>query len=548
MDLLGPLVDHSVDRAAESRNGSLSLGFQFRWDQDPYRVDPELVLELMDLYFRHINNNAYALFPQGPFMEWLKSDGKKSQADLALVFSMLATASRFHAGLSKSVARDFAAISRDAVGRLHGDFSLQLAQCRLIVTLYYFAVGNHSEAWDYCGSAFRVAIALKLNLEVDVASVSDDDIPFGLTHHGYLECRRRTFWSCYLMDVCQLLTMNVPRSLLTQMEQKFSGFCSGHIATFNDRDIFLRMPMDDADYSNQDGVDVPYFMANKMVPDSVETRAKLGPRAHLIQVASIWNEVLAYLYRSVHEDKGTYPQEYERFNSKARQWLEAWHDNLPLNLRYAIHDGDNLDASTQGRYGPVFVAMHALFHTTIMKLNRHARSKYLRHTYVAGLVKHADNHAAFFLRMMHDLVKQRERTPDMTRGSDLPIAGYAILTACDMISGKGRVSEISSLLDMMEGGHLVLRELAKYWSSAKDQLNRVEKRVRDLSDLVTGPPTAPGTKPAGVIVQDKDRFSMNASMESGFSKDDDLIHALTLQEYLSAKEGVERANVPDNRS
>src|SRR5437868_2876905 len=62
--------------------------------------------------------------------------------------------------------------------------------------------------------------ASTLNLEIEKTNDTFLQMfPYGLNRHGYAECRRRTFWSCYIMD-------------------RFSGFCSGHLTVIQPEDVF----------------------------------------------------------------------------------------------------------------------------------------------------------------------------------------------------------------------------------------------------------------------------------------------------------------------
>jgi len=93
-------------------------------------------------------------------------------------------------------------IAEYAVEKNHGKFSLQLVQSRTLLALCYFTHGDFSKAWDYCGEAARAGLGLGLNREEAITNVEDDQAhEYGLNNLGLVECRRRTFWSVYLIDV-----------------------------------------------------------------------------------------------------------------------------------------------------------------------------------------------------------------------------------------------------------------------------------------------------------------------------------------------------------
>ena len=177
-----------------------------KWRHDPYHSQPQLVMHYLDLYFTHINSVTYQMFPHEPFLQWVQHIKTKSSDELMVLYSMLAMGSKFSSlDASKSEGSLFARVARYAVEKNHGQFSLQLAQSRLILALYHFSLGDAAKAWDYCGSAVRVAAGLKMNLEQAIVKIADDaPLDFGLNRHALEECYRRTYWSAFLMDVGSL--------------------------------------------------------------------------------------------------------------------------------------------------------------------------------------------------------------------------------------------------------------------------------------------------------------------------------------------------------
>ena len=175
----------------------------FNWENDPYKVDPEVAMHYIETYFIHINAATYRIFPRKLFIKWVKSETAKSPSDLMILYTMLAMGTVFSSRTErKHEGSLFSKIARYAVEKNHGQYSLQLVQSRLLLAFYHFSLGEPHKAWDYGGMGFRVASGLKLNLEEGVTDISDDDLmDYGLNRHALAECRRRTFWSAYMMDV-----------------------------------------------------------------------------------------------------------------------------------------------------------------------------------------------------------------------------------------------------------------------------------------------------------------------------------------------------------
>ena len=174
---------------------------------DPFRGCNAIASDFMDLYFQHVNSAIYRMFPSAQFLEWAR-DVKvaKSPDELMVIHSMLALGSLFSTDSHhKAEGKKFSHLAVLANEKGHGLFSIQSAQARLLLSLYHFANGESSRAWDFCGSACRVVAALKLNIEDEVLDLCKDDQPeYGLRGHELAECYRRTYWSAFLMDASLL--------------------------------------------------------------------------------------------------------------------------------------------------------------------------------------------------------------------------------------------------------------------------------------------------------------------------------------------------------
>ena len=169
----------------------------------PYKVNPATTQHYLDLYFAHVNLTIYCMLPREVFWHWLKESSNKTAADAMVIYAMLAVGSQF----SKREAREFegsmfAEISTAGVQLNLGKFSLQLVQARLLLSLYHFSTGDSLLCWDYCGSAIRAALGMRLNLEDGIADMLKGNITvYDLNRPAFAECCRRTFWSAYLMEV-----------------------------------------------------------------------------------------------------------------------------------------------------------------------------------------------------------------------------------------------------------------------------------------------------------------------------------------------------------
>lgn len=176
------------------------------WNTDPYGVDPETTWHYMESYFSNVNDSLYHMFPRGRFSLWLQSSQIKSLEDKMLLYSMLTLGTVFSDRPDRLIAmRRFSRTARYAVERSQHSLSLQLAQSRIILGLWYYAVGALVQSWDSIGAAVRIVCGLRYNLESGGVIVDRSHIcEYGLHPQALMECRRRTFWVAYLMDVSNL--------------------------------------------------------------------------------------------------------------------------------------------------------------------------------------------------------------------------------------------------------------------------------------------------------------------------------------------------------
>jgi len=101
-----------------------------------------------------------------------------------------------------SFAKICAERASQAVSMIDGKFSLAIVQARLLVAGYNHLVGRDSTGWDLSGSALRIISAMRLNTEEGCGEDLDEFNRryFSFSPEQLKECRRRTFWTAFLVD------------------------------------------------------------------------------------------------------------------------------------------------------------------------------------------------------------------------------------------------------------------------------------------------------------------------------------------------------------
>lgn len=467
----------------ETSAGLYQDHFALQWEQDPSDLDPRTTHNILELYFAHAGRATYGMFPRKAFMTWAQSGIRKSQDDRMLLYSVLAMGSLFSPdGEKRSLGKRFAAVATYAAEKRFGKFSLQLCQSRLLLALYHFAQGKSQEAWDFCGSGLRALSALKLNTEEGVKELVDG-VPtpeYGLDRPTFEECCRRTFWSGFLMDVSLDVTRLTATIDLIQ-QQRYNGFFGGTLFVVSIEDAFVKLPCLEAAYESGMPCDTPLFdyeLLNRFAPKT----PVLGHMAYLCLISALWGDVLTFTGRAVRRPDTGYEQHYEPFYTKTYERLEGWHAMLPPNLRYSTQ---NLERSiAEGTVG-TFMSLHALYHATIIRLNRQIRISAMPADKISRNIEHAFKNASNFLSMMHSLaLTNRQRRNDTSEYFfSTPFPGYALMLSIDVLSAAGISTTLPELIDTVGTTMSCIDELATFWASARAQQKAVSNRLRQLTDI-----------------------------------------------------------------
>nr|CAD11360.1 conserved hypothetical protein [Neurospora crassa] len=409
------------------------------WQTDPYVSDPESVISTIASFFVCIDATTFRFLPEKAFKIWVQNlahHKNKSPEDLMLVYSILALGSLLSiAGSSRldhktEKTNHYAQVARYATE--HATMSIQLVQARILLSLYYMAVSKPIDANEMSSSAMSAAAYLQLNLELDQSpDVGRNSFPYGLTRAGFSECRRRTFWSCFLLE-------------------RLNGLFPTRMAVINTADIFLRLPMDIRSFEEQEDVSVPVSTFENInssglpEPDqehrdmqTVDKGTKAGMMGYLIQVVALWGQVMALIYRVAHS--GSHLSEGEvdvmaGFHQRLLSRLESW--------RTANHIEASGNASPDGTSMPPPFTSFAVLEALDV-LSAEGRIQHLPELIdslaiarsvleILGMVwEDARAHKTILDHRLDRLVALREKTEGLHDALAVPLAGR----------GRGNMSE-----------------------------------------------------------------------------------------------------------
>ncbi|KAK3955378.1 hypothetical protein QBC32DRAFT_311165 [Pseudoneurospora amorphoporcata] len=479
------------------------------WQIDPYVSDPESVISTITSFFVSTDATTFRFLPEKAFKTWVQNNAhheNKSPEDLMLVYSILALGSLLStAGSSgldprKEQTHHYAQVARYATK--HATISLQLVQARILLSLYYMAVLRPIDANEMSSSAISAAAYLQLNLELDQSpDVGLKSFPYGLTRAGFAECRRRTFWSCFLLE-------------------RLNGLFPTRMAVTNPADIFLRLPMDIGSFEEQEDVSVPVSAFQNFNYSSFpephqkhsETQivgkgTKVGMMGCLIQVVALWGEVMALIYRIAHCGNRLSEDEVDamaKFHQRILSRLESWRTSLSPSFLFSAATLDNMQRENKGS----LILMHLIYHLAMVKAHRHIHPRFstssLQRSEHACIARtNAHQLLGLVCTVANHIRATGNAGPDGT-SMPPPFTSFAILEALDVLSAEGHIQDLPGLVDGLAIARSVLEILGMVWEDARahktildhrlDRLVALRERTEGLDDALAVPPVGRGRR------------------------------------------------------
>lgn len=259
-------------------------------------------------------------------------------------------------------------------------------------------------------------------------------------------------------------------------------------------DIYLRLPCEETVYEAQEYAETP-FLNNGVVDRKLcqsTGKIKIGSMAFSVQISSIWSDVLSRISRSSHQSQDTYQADLENLYMASNQRLSSWMQSLPPHLLYS--QSNLASCVSDGNVG-VFVSLHAVYHTAIMKLNRNNRYSLLPASTFARYIITALEHARQLLQMIQTIESITNKpqaccttAPNQQNSNEYafstPFVGYAILAAVDIISAGGALASCPDTILMIQSTLTVFERLNRFWASARVQSKAVKMRLDQLTQYL----------------------------------------------------------------
>lgn len=207
-----------------------------------------------------------------------------------------------------------------------------------MLTGHSWGAGEGRRAWVYLGMAVRMAQVLGLFEEPVNVTTRDEFIR--------AEERRRTAWTCFLMD--SLLSGGKGRDrMLSAEKMRLQLPCETEIFYFGEPVVCQRI----------DGSlpEVP-----RLAP-----LGSLGIVAHCMRVADIWGAVAKWACTP--HDESRPPWQPNSDSQYLLSRLNIWKESLPQRLRYDLFSFRAHSVSNQGQ---AFCYMHCIYYMSVIFLHR----------------------------------------------------------------------------------------------------------------------------------------------------------------------------------
>jgi hypothetical protein len=232
--------------------------------------------------------------------------------------------------------------------------SIDGIQALLMLGLYEWGQTRGLSAWVYVGIAMRLAQSMGLAYEDDSdnhtfkPSVSRKTISNVRENAIEKEVRRRTLWSCFVMD--RMLSAGKYRpTMISSQKLKVQLPCS------DDQFLFVR--------------DVPtgFLDDSPWPPLADETVNDDGVLSRYIRLVEIFGRFSEYSYAGGRRTEDLPPWDSSTRFFQLRQELDNFHSALPSNLTFTEA---NLSAHIEKRNATTYASMHTLYSLCLIMLHR----------------------------------------------------------------------------------------------------------------------------------------------------------------------------------
>ncbi|KAH7047394.1 zinc finger transcription factor 1 [Macrophomina phaseolina] len=464
-----------------------------RGSQQPKSVDPENSLlaegleslppkeiqeHLAEVYFDYCYGQSYPLLHKPSFMRRLAA----GQVPPVLVLAVCAISARFstHPQIRTEPAflrgEVWASRAREIALKRYDTPNITILITYLLLGLHEFGTCQGGRSWMFGGMAQRMAYALQLHRDLDhdpLGKENGDRAELSFTDR---EIRRRTMWSCFLMD--RFNSSGTDRPL----------FVSGQFIKVQlpIREHYFQMEIPGPTEDLEGNVQNPVSDDAGQLADAKEN---MGVVAYLVRAVAIWGRLIMFNNLGGKEQERVpiwSPQStFQELKKAAYEFKAA----LPERLAYTQ---ENLQNHITEKTANQFIFLHIVYHQIILFLNRFALPSH------AGSRPPQDMPHQFLTEAAHAALDAANQisllvNEAMNYNVVVPFAGYcAFLSSTVHIRG---VFSKNPKLEMASKRYLAynvkfLSKMKKYWGMFHFVAENLKDLYRQHADAALRGPAA----------------------------------------------------------
>ncbi|KAF2826444.1 zinc finger transcription factor 1 [Ophiobolus disseminans] len=453
----------------------------------------EIQEHLAEVYFDYVYGQSYPLLHKPSFMRKLAA----GKVPPVLILAMCAISARFstHPQLRTEPCflrgDNWGERAREIALKRYDSPNITILIVYLLLGLHEFGTCQGGRSWMFGGMAQRMAYALQLHKEneYDPLASEADRKPLSATDR---EIRRRTMWSCFLMD-------------------RFNSSGTDRPLFVHEQYIEVQLPVKEHLYLHEIHAPTENLegtVPNPVPPDSgqlADPRDNMGVSAYTIRLVCVWGKLIKYMNLGGKE-RETEPMwssqsTYHAIKKEAKEFRES----LPEML---IYTPENLKSHAIGKTANSFLYLHILWQQIMLFMHRFALPS------TAGSRPPKD--------MPHDFLTESARSAldaanqisilineAMDHNVVAPFAGYsAFFSSTVHVHG---VFSKNPKLEAQSKKYLAynvkyLTRMKKYWGMFHYIAENLKDLYRQHADAQLKGPASVGDKKKGSIFQYGDWF------------------------------------------
>uniref|UniRef100_A0A060SY22 ARAD1A13310p n=1 Tax=Blastobotrys adeninivorans TaxID=409370 RepID=A0A060SY22_BLAAD len=363
-------------------------------------------------------------------------------------------------------------------------FSIESLQASIILAFETIGCGTGPRSWSIVSSITRIADQLGLGCEEEDV----EDKPFNRisflppsTSSAEQEGRRRIFWAGFLMD-------------------RFCSVATGWNTSMSSSDIRRRLPMEGANYAQNDNRKSRYFNISETEIGSANDDDAMGGYSYLIEATECLSRVVTFLLHETHtvvnvDDLKVWINKVLKLNSM----LVEWKASLPQKWKSLRPTERGLDEN---------LALAHVTHDTSVLLLHHNLAYPPPELVLLGKWKQSEQICLSTAIEIATITNQFLSRVSIVVSPQFSfcafIAGRTLLT--NQLQGNTS-RQVDSNFALIVG---CLREMAHRWMAKGKEKNNLAAKFADRLEAAKNSQTLS----VGVFFEDEDSYSGNLSLSS----------------------------------